>query len=137
MLPPRYRLRTFFDSAIERNGAEGSGLPDTHEVTIEYHDGRGNSWREQSVLDMTIHDGLLFTEEYGVHHAARALREIKDVLKKSKTLHQSPIEVAVEARSEHVDRVRAEREEQRRRHEEMVERMRQQSKEKQAADEAE
>lgn len=127
MLPPHYRLRSFFDSAIDRNGAEGAQMPDAHEVTIEYHDGRGNGWREQSVLDMTIHEGLLFTEEYGIHHAARALREIKDVLKKSRTLQQSPIEVTVEARSEHLDRVRTQREEQMRRHEELVERMRRQS----------
>ena len=127
MLPPRYRLRTFFDSAIERNGTQPGELPDIHEVTIEYQDGQGNNWRERSVLDMTILDGLMFTEEYGIHHAARALREIKDLLKKSATLQQSPIAVTVEGRSEHVDRVRAEREEQRRRQEEMVERMRQRS----------
>ena len=136
MLPPRYRLRTFLDSVVDRNGAEGSGLPNTHMVTIEYHDGRGNRWREQSVLDMTIYEGLLFREEYGVHHAAEALREIKDLLKRSKTLQQSPIEVAVETRAEHLDRVRAEQKEPRRRYEELVERMRQQSERKQAADEA-
>lgn len=132
LLPPRYRVRTFFDSAIERNGAPSGELPDTHEVTIEYHDGRGNSWRERTVLDMTILDGLMFTEEYGIHHAAKALREIKDVLKKSATLQQSPIAVTVEGRSDHIDRVRAEREQRMRQHEELAERMREQSENKQA-----
>ncbi|MER6936675.1 hypothetical protein ABTX24_21545 [Nocardioides sp. NPDC127514] len=117
MLPPRYRLRTFFDSGIDRHSAEAD-LPDTHDVTIEYNDGRGNSWQERSVLDMTILEGLLFTNEYGVHHAAEALREIRDLLKRSKTM-QSPVAVTVEGRDDYLDRIRAEREERERQHEEL------------------
>lgn len=130
MLPPRYRLRTFFDSGAERYTARAE-LPETHAVTIKYNDGRGNSWREQSVLDTTIHHGLMFTTEYGVHHAAKALREIRDLLKQSKTM-QSPLAVTVEDRSEHVERVRAEYEERRRQHEELVARVRPQAEEQEA-----
>lgn len=125
MLPPRYRLSTFFDSGVDRYTARAE-LPDTHAVTIKYNDGRGNSWQEQSVLDTTIHHGLMFTTEYGVHHVAKALRDIRDLLKKSKTM-QSPLAVTVEGRSEHIERVRAEYEEQRCQHEELAARMRRQS----------
>ena len=123
MLPPRYRLRTHFDSAIERHGIKDDSLPDAHNVTVEYHDGKGHRWQETATLDMNIAEGLLFTTEYGLHDAAKALREIRDLLKKSKTL-ESPLAVTVEDRDKYVERVRTEQEERRRQHELLVEKMR-------------
>lgn len=101
VLPPDFKMRTFFDTAIDRNGAE---VPATHGVTLSYHDGHGHRWDESSVLDFSLHDGLLYTETYTIHHIGKALRDMLAVLKKSKTLTNEPLHVAVEGRDEYVAR---------------------------------
>ncbi|WP_124818822.1 hypothetical protein [Micromonospora ureilytica] len=121
ILPPHFRLRPHFDSANERHNSN-EGLPETHDVTIEYHDGRGNSWRESAKLDLSVAAGLLFAEEYGIHHTAQALRDIRDLLKRSKLLN-SPIAVTVEDRSHYLERVQTEREELRQQHEALTARL--------------
>ena len=42
MLPPGFEIRTFFDSAIERNGRDD--LPTRHEAQVAYNDGLRRFW---------------------------------------------------------------------------------------------
>lgn len=109
MLPPRYEMRSFFDSALERN--QHPELPEVHDVTIRYHDGRGHSWTEELIIDLTLPQGLLFTEEYSMHHLAKAVREIEKHIKKS-PLTNGTVEAVVEGREERRQRQVAERQEQ-------------------------
>jgi hypothetical protein len=121
MLPPGYRLVSWLDSAIERYERKGQ-LPDEHRVTIQYNDGRGNEYREESVIDLTLWDGLMFGQRYGLHDAAKALKEIHQLLKKSPVL-KGGFEVVVEERQTHTDRVLEERARQRAQHEATVARV--------------
>lgn len=108
LLPPGFTLRTFFDSAIDRNGAD---VPKTHDVTVTYNDGHGHEWTEHSVLDFSLLEGLLFTETYEVHHVAKALQETNKLLKQSKLLKGDIINAVVETREDYTARRTAEREE--------------------------
>jgi hypothetical protein len=121
LLPPHYRMRTWFESGLDRT-RNGTDLPDSHNVTIAYHDGRGNQWTERSVLDMTVLDGLLFTDVLGVHHAAKSLREIARTLKRIQG-QGGPLEVTVEDREAYIARQQAEHTERVRRHEDIVRRL--------------
>jgi hypothetical protein len=121
MLPPHYRMRTWFESGPDRT-RNGTDLPDIHEVTIAYHDGRGNQWTERSVLDMTALDGLLFTDVLGVHHAAKSLREIAKTLKRIQA-RGGPLEVTVEDRETYIARHQAAHTEGVRRYEDIVRRL--------------
>lgn len=121
MLPPGFKLRTFFDSAIERNDVD---MPKTHDVTVTYEDGHGHRWKESSVLDLSLHEGLLYTETYTMHHVGKALRDILALLKKSSTLTQAPLHVAVENRDDYVARRDAAREKQREAREALEQRLR-------------
>ncbi len=106
-LPPGFSLRTFFDSAIERHGAD---VPTAHDVTVTYEDGHGHSWTEHSVLDFTLLKGLLVTETYNVHHIAKALQETNKLLKQSELLRGDVVNAVVESREDFVARQRALRE---------------------------
>lgn len=81
-LPPRRRIEVLFDVAKER---KDSGLPARYEVEVRFRDSRR---REQEplryVIDFSYLYGLQRIEEYGIHHAAKALREIERVLKGSR-----------------------------------------------------
>jgi hypothetical protein len=121
MLPPHYRMRMWFESGPDRT-RNGIDLPDSHEVTITYHDGHGNRWTERSVLDMTVLDGLLFTDVFGVHHVAKSLREIEKTLRHLQALG-GPLQVTVEDRERHIARQKAEYREQVRQHEEIARRL--------------
>lgn len=121
MLPPGYRLVSWLDSAVERFERKGE-LPDEHRVTIQYNDGRGNDYREESVIDLTLWDGLMFGQRYGLHEAAKALKEINQLLKKSPVL-KGGFEVVVEERQTYADRVGEERARQRAQREAMVARV--------------
>lgn len=121
MLPPGFSLSTFFDSALARNDQED--LPSTYNVRITYDDGHGHSWDETSILDIELQRGLTYTEEYGIHHIGEALREIEKLLKTANQHLKNPIDVTVEQRQTHIERVRSERAESFRKHEELSERM--------------
>ena len=120
MMPPGYQLRSWFDTAIARSGR--TDLPEVHRVTINYHDGRGHEWTETTVLDLGIPNGLLFIEEYNIHHAAKALREIAKLLKSS-AIMKGNLDVTIEERSAKSVRLAAERAERQRRHDDLVRRV--------------
>jgi hypothetical protein len=124
MLPPHFKLRSWLDSAIERAGR--TDLPDVHRVTIRYSDGRGHVWTEDSTLDFTIPNGLLFTEEYTVHHAAKALREIEKHLKRSRLL-KGEVETVVEGRTERRERIATDLAKPQTRHQGLVEGLQEES----------
>ncbi|HSX68767.1 hypothetical protein [Nocardioides sp.] len=105
MWPPGHEVRAYLDSHIDRAGRED--LPAQHTVTVTYSDGRKGHWQERHVLDLELGKGLMFAEAYGVHHMAKALREISSVIKSSSVLKRGHVDVTVEARAERVERVRA------------------------------
>jgi hypothetical protein len=122
MWAPGYEFRQYFDSHIERQGVqqarEKAGeepLPNTFTATLSYYgspaDRRGRRevpWVEKQVIDVEIGKGTVYTEIYGLHHAAKALREIETLVKKAKL--DGPREVVVEGRNERNARLHSERE---------------------------
>lgn len=111
VLPPGFKIRTFFDSAIDRSSAD---VPQTHNVTITYNDGHGHEWTEHSVLDFSLLEGLQYTEVYEVHHVAKALQETNKLLKNSRLLKGDVVNAVVEPRDEYMARRKAEYEERQR-----------------------
>jgi hypothetical protein len=73
-LPPRRRVEVLFDVSHQRIAAK---LPMRYSVDVDFTDWRG---RAQESLPYTVDIGYLFglqhVEEYGMHHAAKALREM-------------------------------------------------------------
>jgi len=108
MMPPGYKLRTFFDMMDERQVTD---LPDRYTFTISYHDGHGHHWTETTEQDLGILNELLFTETYTVHHAAKALREVAQAIQAS-PLIKGRVDATTETRSDRTARehqARAER----------------------------
>lgn len=79
-LPPRRRIVTIFDLSHERKQTD---LPMTYNVIVEYSDAYG---QPQPPLRYAIDMGFLFglpnAAEYGIHDAAKALRDIDKKLGK-------------------------------------------------------
>lgn len=108
--PPGHELRFFFDSHIERHGQD---LPTVHRATLTYSDGRRRLWRkptpwtETSVVDLDLHAGTTYLETYGIHAAAKALREIRSLLDKSTVVKKGELNVVTETRDERSSRLRS------------------------------
>lgn len=80
VLVPQQEWRVFWDSGPTR---KNTALPDEHVVRVEYKDSRGRRMEPTvAVLDWSIYKNILWVEIFGPHHAAKALREIKDIIKK-------------------------------------------------------
>lgn len=80
MLPPGRQVRAFFDAAHDR---KGRGLPMHYDVEVALKDYRGRSQEVQRyVIDLEHLYGLTNITEYGIHDAAKALREIQKSVKK-------------------------------------------------------
>lgn len=111
--PPGHELRFFFDSHIHRNG---KGLPTVHRATLTYSDGRRRLWKkptpwtETSVVDLDLHAGTTYLETYGIHAAAKALREIRTLLDRSTVVKNGELNVVTETRDERSDRLRSQAE---------------------------
>lgn len=121
LLPPGRMIRVFFDSAIDRKGAVD--LPTEHRVRVTYGDSAGEWWDEKSVLDLDILKGAMFTEIFGVHHLAKAVREMNVHLKNASILGQRghvETDTAVETRRDRKERVSADRQRRQQAHEELV-----------------
>lgn len=79
-LVPGQEWRTLWDSSAER---AGSDLPDRHDVTISYRDSHNRTLPDTpSALDWAAYRGRRWLGTYGIHHAAKALREIDKTTKK-------------------------------------------------------
>ena len=80
MLPPGRRIEALFDLSHSRLD---SGLPLAYEVTVEFRDQR---MRRLSLLRYSVDIGFLYglerLSEKGIHHAAKSLGEIEQMLKR-------------------------------------------------------
>ncbi|MET7880129.1 hypothetical protein ABZS52_24770 [Micromonospora profundi] len=80
VLVPQQEWRTFWDSGMNRKDTD---LPDEHVVKVEYMDSRGRKMEPTTaVLDWSAYKNSQWLVIYGIHHSAKALRDIKDLVKK-------------------------------------------------------
>jgi hypothetical protein len=100
MWPPGYHLRMFFDSHIDRHGKD---LPSRHVATLSYSDGRGGQWREEMIVDLDLGKGMLYTDVFGEHHTAKALRGIEKTLARAPLLH-GEVKATIASRDEREER---------------------------------
>jgi hypothetical protein len=78
-LPPGRRIHVFFDATHERIKTD---LPLRYDVTVSFKDYRGRQQERLLYrLDLEPLYDVNYITEYGVHHAAKALREIEKLLK--------------------------------------------------------
>ncbi|MDQ0993041.1 hypothetical protein [Streptomyces sp. V3I7] len=81
-LPPRKRITALFDVGADRREA---GLPMKYTATVEFEDAHGRPQEPLTyILDLSIRYSLLSMTEYGVHDAAKALREMSKTLKETR-----------------------------------------------------
>ena len=79
-LPPRRRIQVLFDVSHERKKTD---LPMRYEAEVSFKDARGRQQESlRYVIDLGYLYGLHRVEEYGLHHAAKALREINSTMQK-------------------------------------------------------
>lgn len=79
-LPPGRRIETLFDVSHER---VDTTLPLRYDVTVSYSDRQGRRDELPYILDIGYLYGLNRVEKYGVHHAAKSLRELEKHFKKA------------------------------------------------------
>jgi hypothetical protein len=111
LIAPGREIRLFFDNMTTRTKTQ---LPMQYAVTVRYksHATR-EEWTESYELDAAALLGTQNVTVYTTHHAAKALREIAQTLKKS-PLAKGRLEAVTESRAEHRDRLREEFEEHKR-----------------------
>lgn len=112
LMPPDYRMRTFFDDYTRRYSK--ADMPTVFTFTVSYHDGHGHNWTETIVQDLALMNDLEFMQVYGIHDAANALREIEKHLRKAPFVKGQPLDVTVENREVRESRLRDARMERRR-----------------------
>lgn len=79
-MPPGKRMTGMFDLTHVR---KDSGLPMAYVATVQFSDARGRPQKPLTyVLDLNVRYGLMHFTEYRVHDAAKALREMRDTMKK-------------------------------------------------------
>lgn len=80
MMPPGRRIQVFFDKSHERYDSD---LPMHYDVTVNLRDARRRQQEPQHyVIDLSHYYGVTRVEEYGVHHAAKALRGVEQTIAK-------------------------------------------------------
>lgn len=79
ILVPGQEWRIFWDSGLER---PESDLPDRYTGEVRYVGLNNTELTTPVVLDWAIYKGRNWLEVYGIHHAAKALRDIRDQQKK-------------------------------------------------------
>jgi hypothetical protein len=121
MLAPGRELRVFFDSMPERYAAK---LPMSFKVRIQYRNSKGKLFDETSTVDMDSGRGSLQATVYGIHDAAKSLKEIEKAIGALVHSLRGPIEVTTERRDEYETRLEVEESEMLRRHEEQREALR-------------
>lgn len=75
-LAPGQEWRTFFDSGTDR--ANRDDLPTMYKGTATYQGIDGVNQNSDVVIDLDVYKSRIYTEIFGIHHAARALRDIRD-----------------------------------------------------------
>ncbi|MEU4593221.1 hypothetical protein [Micromonospora aurantiaca (nom. illeg.)] len=80
VLVPGQEWRTFWDSGISRSGLDA---PDKYEIEVTYQNSKGDPMDPTlAILDWAFYKSRIWTEVYGVHHAAKHLKEISKNVKK-------------------------------------------------------
>ena len=79
-LAPGQEWRTVFDVMNERAGRDD--LPLIYNGVVSYDGLDGEVQHSDVVIDLHPYKTRIYTEVFGIHHAARALREIRDIQKK-------------------------------------------------------
>lgn len=83
-MPPGFRVERVFEHALERNPkTDDDGFPWRFKIRVRFQDQRGKHQKPlEYVVDFRpLADGS-FLEVLTEHHAAKAIREIRDVLKR-------------------------------------------------------
>ncbi|SRR6266487_406524 len=78
-LVPGQEWRTMWDSGRYRPQSE---LPDQHDARVSFRDSRGQALSASYQLDWGAFKGRRWVVTYGIHDAAKALREIDKTMKK-------------------------------------------------------
>jgi hypothetical protein len=78
VLVPGQEWRTFWDYSRDRLTTD---LPKAHSVTVRFVDTRGEEHSSSATLDWGAFEGRHWVTVYGVHHAAKALRELEKTMK--------------------------------------------------------
>ena len=108
MLAPDQDMRAFWDSHLDRHGAD---MPTSHQVTITYSDTSGAAYDEKSVVDLDSMQGSVFTEVKTVHDLGKSLDEIRKILKDASILsRKGNAEVLAITESRHSSEERKDRE---------------------------
>lgn len=85
-MPPGRSITGIFDQGPAR---DKSDLPVRYDVTVELSDARGRTQEPLTyVLDLAPMFGLMFAQELGIHHAAKALQNIDKRTKQWTKLNQ-------------------------------------------------
>lgn len=79
-LAPGQEWRTVFDVMNER--ATRDDMPLTYKGVVTYEGIDGEALSSDVVIDLRPYKARIYTQVFGVHHAARALRDIRDNQKK-------------------------------------------------------
>lgn len=79
-LAPRQEWRTVFDFMNVR--AMRDDMPMTYKGAVTYEGIDGEALSSDVVIDLHTYKSRIYTEVFGIHHAARALRDIRDNQKK-------------------------------------------------------
>lgn len=84
-MPPGRRIVALFDLSHQRLKSD---LPMRYDVTVQYSDARGKRQGPLNyVIDLSYLFGLQRLGEYGMHDAAKALREMAKVMKRGVDVH--------------------------------------------------
>ena len=83
MIAPDQDMRAFWDSHAERHGRED--LPQSHRVSVSYSDSSGNTYNEESVVDLAAMEGATYVVSKSIHDIGQTLDKME------KTLRQAPI----------------------------------------------
>ena len=80
LIAPTQELRAIFDNTTDR--LQRNDLPEQFTVTVQYRDSAGHPYNEVSTVEWKTLEGATFIDSLGVHHAAKALKEIEKTLKR-------------------------------------------------------
>ncbi len=90
-MPPGKRVAALFDLSHKRYD---SGLPMSYVATVNFSDARGKRQDALTyVLDLNFRYGLMRFTEYGLHDGVKAIREIRDTMKKWTAVHPRGLRV--------------------------------------------
>jgi hypothetical protein len=79
LIAPTQELRAIFDNTADRS--KRTDLPEQFTVTVHYRDSTGHTYMEVSTVEWKTLEGAGYIDILGIHHAAKALKEIEKTLK--------------------------------------------------------